>query len=111
MFATDLQDNVLLPKVVIGDLVALEVKYHNACLTRLKNRHRSFSSQTNSVNKKQRAQSVKDAVIQVFHHIKNQREAGTKLFQLSKLYDYYLECFNDMSDNTSKKNKIFHTVV
>ena len=56
MFATDLQDNVLLPKVVIGDLVALEVKYHNACLTRLKNRHRSFSSQTNSVNKKQRAQ-------------------------------------------------------
>ncbi len=40
--ATDLQDTALLAKLEGGDLIALEAKYHLACLTKLRNRHRSL---------------------------------------------------------------------
>ena len=43
--ATDLQDTVLLSTTEGGDLVALDAKYHLACLAGLRNRHRSFIRQ------------------------------------------------------------------
>ena len=43
--ATDLQDTALLSTIEGGDLVALDAKYHLACLAGLRNRHRSFIRQ------------------------------------------------------------------
>ena len=40
--ATDLQDTALLAKIEGGDLIALDAKYHLACLTQLRNWYRSL---------------------------------------------------------------------
>ena len=40
--ATQLQDSVLAVRFGSGDLVALETKYHHACLTKFRTRHRSW---------------------------------------------------------------------
>ena len=44
--ARDLQDTALLTKIDGGDLTALEAKYHLACLTGIRNKHRSFLRQS-----------------------------------------------------------------
>jgi hypothetical protein len=43
--ATYLQDTDLLSRIEGGDLIALDAKYHLACLTLLRNRHRSLLRQ------------------------------------------------------------------
>ncbi len=39
--ATEMNDTSLLVKLADGDLVAIEAKYHFACLTKYRNRYRS----------------------------------------------------------------------
>jgi len=43
--ATELQDAELMARMEGGDLVALEAKYHLACLTTIRNRYRSSKNQ------------------------------------------------------------------
>ena len=40
--ATDLQDVEIMAKISGGEMIAIEAKYHLSCLTKLRNRHRSF---------------------------------------------------------------------
>ena len=44
-YAAVLQDQKLLSKLSAGDLVAIEAKYHNACLTSLSNRARAIDTE------------------------------------------------------------------
>ena len=45
VMATDLQENEILTRIEGGDLIALDATYHLACLTVLRNRHRSLMRQ------------------------------------------------------------------
>ena len=40
--ATDLQDVEIMARISGGDMISIEAKYHLSCLTKLRNRHRSF---------------------------------------------------------------------
>ena len=63
--ATDLRDTALLAKLEGGDLIALDAKYHLACLIQLRNRHWSLwrESQLNSYNLKQEKKKSKSICI------------------------------------------------
>ena len=48
--ATDLQYTALLAKIGGGDRHALEAKYHMACLTKLRNTHRSLNREQQEIS-------------------------------------------------------------
>ena len=88
--ATDLQYTALLAKIGSGDLHALEAKYHMACLTKLRNTHRSLNreqqeiSSCNTEEKKIEAR----ALTELFSYIETSIE-GVLCFKVSELRCLY----------------------
>ena len=84
--AATLQDMPLLSRLAGGDLVAIEGKYHNKCLTHYKNRYRAFEIKQSDANTDP---SEEFAASQVFTElvcfIESQLEDGTYLFKIAEL--------------------------
>ena len=95
--ATDLQETDLLTRIEsIGDLIALEGKYHHACLVGLRNRHRSFMRQNSQVDNIEEKQLKAMAFIELIIYIEKEVEDGTfsfKFVYLRQLYEHHLEDF------------------
>ena len=89
--ATDLQDTALLSTIEGGDLVALDAKYHLACLAGLRNRHRSFIRQ-NQDSHSSRTEEMKTrarAFVELITYVENAVEDGTFCFKFSLLRQLY----------------------
>jgi hypothetical protein len=56
--ATDLHDTDILSRIEDGDLIALDAKYHLACLTLLRNRHRSLMRQNQDSSDSQQERKI-----------------------------------------------------
>ena len=84
--ATDLQDTTLLAKLEGEDLIALDVKYHLACLTQLRNRHRSLmrKSQLNPYNLNKEKKKQARAFAKLITYIENSVEEDTFCFKFSR---------------------------
>lgn len=90
--ARDLQDSDLLTRIEgVGDLIALEAKYHLACLVGLRNRHRTLLRKQenleggNTEERKIRAR----AFVELITHIENEVDDGTFLFKFASLRHLY----------------------
>ena len=89
--ATDLQDTVLLSTIEGGELVALDAKYHLACLAGLRNRHRSFIRQ-NQDSHSSHTEDLKTqarAFVELITYVQNPVEDGTFCFKFSSLHQLY----------------------
>ena len=84
VMATDLQENELLTRIEGGDLIALDAKYHLACLTALRNRHRSLMRQRQdcSDNQKEEKKFEARAFVELIAHVENCVEGGQLYFKL-----------------------------
>ncbi len=96
--ASEMWDSELLIRLAGGiDLVAAEKKYHLSCLTKYRNRYRSFvrsqsaSSKSSIVVKQAKARAFAELVM----HIESSLEEGIYVFKLTELHDRY--------ENRSKK--------
>ena len=85
--ATELQDTALLAKLDGGDLIALEAKYHLACLTKIRNRHR-FLLRANLEppgNRIEENQKKARAFTELVAYIESSVEEGTFCFKVADL--------------------------
>ena len=91
VMAADLQENELLTRIEGGDLIALDAKYHLACLTALRNRHRSLMRQRQdcSDNQKEENKFEARAFVELIAHVENGVEGGQLYFKLSSLREIY----------------------
>ena len=102
--ARDLQEGNVLTRIEgAGDLIALEAKYHLACLTGLRNRHRSLIREgENSKNDNTEEKKLQSrAFVELITHIENQIEDGTFCFKfayLRQLYESHLADFGIRSE-------------
>ena len=85
--ATDLQDTALLAKLEGGDLIALDAKYHLACLTQLRNRYRSLlrQSQQDPYYRNEEKKKQARVFVELISYIENSVEDGTFCFKFSDL--------------------------
>lgn len=111
--AKTLQDQTLLAKLSVGDVVAQELKYHGTCLTSLYNKERAH------LRKQQLMSKVADSEIEinqivfaelVTHIVESQR--GIKLADLCHLYESRLKQFeaNLTFNRTRLKNKLLSEI-
>ena len=99
--ATEMQDTKLLSKVLCGDLVANEAKYHLSCLTKYRNKYRSFKSQNDPAALSRRCTTAKvqmakaRAFVELVAYMENSVEEGTFLFKLTQIHNMYEKRLND----------------
>ena len=91
VMATDLQESALLTRIEGGYLIALDAKYHLACLTALRNRHRSLMRQRHdcSDNQKEAQKFEARAFVELITNVENCVEGGQLYFELSSLREMY----------------------
>ena len=93
IMATEMQDTELLSKVACYDVVASETKYHLDCLTKYRNKYRTFqchqdSNQLERKHVQAKIDTVKARVfLEVMSHVEECVKDGTFIFKLSDLYD------------------------
>ena len=95
--ATDLQDTALLAKIGGGDLHALEAKYHMACLTKLRNSHRSLKREEQEIascNIEEKKIEVR-ALTELLSYVETSVEEGMLCFKLSELRFLYQSRLNN----------------
>ncbi len=108
VMATEMNDTSVLVDLADGDLVAIEAKYHLACLTKYRNRYRSHcrsASKLSPANEPlKRAKAT--AFAKTVSFIESALEEGTHIFKLAevhKLYQSYLENLGvDITVNKSR---------
>ena len=99
--AMDMQDEDLMSKVVLRDLIADDRKYHLDCYTKYKNKYRSFLTEIDPICASQRYIKNKinmikaRAFIELASYIETEVENGTFIYKLSKLHENYVERLNE----------------
>ena len=89
--AEELRDTSMMSKLVGGDLVAIDAKYHNSSLSAYKNRYRSLiirykvSLHGSKVEKPLLARAFAELV----SYIESKVESGSYIFKLSVLHSLY----------------------
>ena len=95
--AQDLQDVALLTRIEGADLAALEAKYHLACLTKTRNKHRSFLRKNEGSNIEEEDGKIKArAFVELISHVENSTENGTFCFKFSVLRQMYENRLHDL---------------
>ena len=90
MMATELNDTELMSRISVGDVVAIEAKYHLQCLTSYRNRHRSFLRQKESAEAGNEENLMKaKALVEVVNYIEHCVEEGIYQIKFSVLLDLY----------------------
>ena len=90
MMARELNDTELMARISIGDVVAIEAKYHLQCLTFYRNRHRSFLRQKESSEAVHEENQMKaKALVEVVNYIEHCVEEGIYQIKFSVLFDLF----------------------
>ena len=96
-----------------GDLVAIEAKYHLACLVKYRNRCRSFKRQ--HVNQRDVTTNLAKAraFAELTSHMEVSVEEGYYLFKLAEVHRLYQERLSNLGHDTSvnktrPKEKLLH---
>jgi hypothetical protein len=87
---TMLQDPLLLPKVSGVDLIAAEAKYHQACMTDLRNRYRGHIRKAGQLDREDDSLKESQAFVELIDHINTSVDDGKLTFLLSKLHSLYV---------------------
>ena len=88
---TELNDTVLMTRIVGSDLMAIEAKYHMTCLTKLRNRYRSFTRMSVQVHENiDKQMNESRAFVELTSYIEKSVESGTLLFKLADLHCLYV---------------------
>uniref|UniRef100_UPI00358EABF1 uncharacterized protein n=1 Tax=Myxine glutinosa TaxID=7769 RepID=UPI00358EABF1 len=94
---TELNDAQLMTRIVGGDLIAMEAKYHLACLVKLRNRNRSLTrkaSQTPENTDEKMNESR--AFVELTSYIEKSVDSGTLLFKLSEIHSLYVNRLEEL---------------
>ena len=87
--ASDMNDDDLLTKLSGGDFVAIEAKYHFPCITKYRNRYRSYLPEKNKNTDFRYEQAKARAFTELISYIECGIEEGTYLFNVKELRDLY----------------------
>lgn len=95
--ATELNDTEILSRISCGDMIASEAKYHLSCLTKLRNRYRTFirkqnKTEENTDNKMNECR----AFIELIRYMEECVIGGTFLFKLNEMHSLYVERLKDL---------------
>ena len=94
---TELQDTNLLPRIVGGDLIAIEAKYHFKCLINLRNRYRSCIRKA-VLESEETGEKLNEsrAFVKLANYIERSVFSGTLFFKLSELHMLYVSRLEDL---------------
>lgn len=99
---TQLQDTQLFAKIVGGDLIATETRYHLKCLTDLRNRYRSLTRKSNQEQQNTDEKMTESRVfVELIIYIEKAVNCGTLLFELCDVHSLYV---NRLQDPVSIEN-------
>ncbi|CAG9822112.1 unnamed protein product [Phaedon cochleariae] len=109
---TELNDTQLLTRIIGGDLIAKEAKYHLACLVHLRNRYRSLTRKANlqDENTDEKLNECR-SFVELSSYIRTSVKSGILLFEVSEIHSMYVNRLEELGINkqinkTSLKNKL-----
>lgn len=106
--ATDLHDTALLTRIATGgDLTAQEAKYHFACLTAIRNKHRSFTRQNQECTSSIDGLTEARVFVELITYIENSMDNGTLYFKFSELRHMYENRLQDLGISKEKNKRHF----
>ena len=95
--ASEMDDNEMFTKLSTGDLVAIEAKYHFSCLTKHRNRFRSYLREKNKTTDERYEQAIKARTfVELISYSECAIEEGTYLFKVKELRDMYQNRLKDI---------------
>ena len=94
--ASEMDDNEMLMKLSSGDLVPIEAKYHFSCLTKYRNRYRSYLHDKNKTTDERYEQAKARAFVELISYIECDIGEGTYLFIVKELRDMYQNQLKDI---------------
>jgi hypothetical protein len=88
---TELGDPKLMTRIVGGDLIASEAKYHLQCLVKLRNQYRSLNRKVNQ-NSEDTDEKMNESrtFVELTNDITKAVESGINLFKLTELHSLYI---------------------
>ena len=104
--ADNMEDTEILAQILTGDLVALDVKYHFTCLTKYRNRYRSFCRQKDNEDRTKTEIARAQAFVELVTTMEDEIEDGTYSFKLNELHAIYTKRLQQLGIN-SIVNKTF----
>ena len=93
---SEMDDNEMLTKISNGDLVAIEAKYHFSCLTKYRNRYRSYLREKNKTTNEAYEQAKARTFVELLSYIECAIEESTYLFEVKALRDMYQNQLKDI---------------
>ena len=94
---TELNDTTLMTRIVGGDLMAMEAKYHRACLVQLRNRHRSLTRRSGqppeNIDEKM---NESRAFLELKKYIEKSLDSDVLLFKLSDIHSLYVNRLEEL---------------
>ena len=94
--ASEMDDNEMLTKLSSGDLVAIEAKYHFSCLTKFRNRYRSYLPEKNKTTIEKYEQAKARTFVELIPYIECAIEEGAYLFKVKELHEMYQNRLKDI---------------
>ena len=101
--ADNMEDTEILAQILTGDLVALDVKYHFTCLTRYRNRYRSFCRQKGNEDSTNTKIARAQAFVELVNTMEDEIEDGTYSFKLNELHEIYTKRLQQLGINSIVK--------
>ena len=94
----EINDTQLLSRIVGGDLIAMEAKYHLTCMVKLRNRYRSLTRKLNQIPQDTDAKMNESrAFEELTRYIAKSVNSGTLLFKLSEIHSLYVKRLEELS--------------
>ena len=95
---TELNDTQLLSRIVGGDLIAMEAKYHLTCMVKLRNRYRSLTRKLIQISEHTDAKMNKSRTFEeLTRYIAESVKSGTLLFKLSEIHSLYVKRLEELT--------------
>ena len=110
---TELNDTKLMTRIVGGDLIATEAKYHLPCLTKLRNCHSSLTCKTDqSAEDKDEKMNESQAFVELTTYIEKSIKSGVLFFKMSEIHSLYVNRLEEFGikkqiNKTRLKNNLF----
>ncbi|KAJ8349373.1 hypothetical protein SKAU_G00245030 [Synaphobranchus kaupii] len=94
---TELDDTKFMTRIVGGDLMAMEAKYHLPCLVKSRNRHRSLTRKSGqSPENTDEKMNESRAFIELINYIEKSVDSGVLLFKLSEIHSLYVSRLGEL---------------
>ena len=95
---TELNDAQLLARIVGGDMIAMEVKYHLKCMVNLRNHYRSLVRKSDNDAWVHTTERVIEShvFVELTTYIEQIVESGETVFKLSEIHSLYTNHLKDL---------------